>query len=257
MKPNKENKPFGIASLFDRDQLRTSFVNFLYIVIGLELIIFVVMLVASQLAEEPFPWKSYLFITFIVPVAITFLLGIFILAFNHFFFGHDRETDDPTEEDPQPAANSKSYLFKANSMIDSMRKVPIMVTLFLMIIGALAAYKLDDALLVIVNTGEQLVKYLFVALGVLLFVATLVVLVWLTLNYKLRKKHMDDQSQYRQAAMERLGLLIIDNEEAVDSKNVMPSPLPPKGRLKHDSKKGLIILPPTGERGEDRRGATS
>ncbi len=249
MNEKNERKPFGVASLFDRKQLRTSFANFMYMMVGLELIIFVVTLVASQLSQEPFPWKIYLFVTFTVPVAITFLLGILILSFNYFFFGPDHFSHSQTSANP-PSENSKTYLFRTNSLIDSMRKVPIMVTLFLIIIGALAAYKLDDALLAIVNTGEQLFKYLFIGLGVLLFVATIIILTWLIINYKLRKRHMAYQNQYRQAAMERLGMMIIEDQDAIDHKNIITAPLPSRPRIKHDHKKGLIILPPTGEKKE-------
>lgn len=249
MSENNENKPFGIASLYDKEQLRSSFVNFLYIVVGLELIIFIVMLVTSKLAEAPFPWKTYLFITFTVPVAITFLIGIFILAFNYFFFGQRQEVNPQTSPN-HPPGDSKSYLFKTNSFIDSMRKVPFMVTLFLIIIGALAAYNLDDALLVIINTSEQLVKYLFIAMGILLLMATLVALTWLTFNYKLRKKHMDNQNKYRQAAMEQLGMLIIEDQETIDHRNIITAPLSHQSRIKHDKRKGLIILPPAGEKKE-------
>lgn len=250
MSENKENKPFGVASLFDREQLRSTFVNFLYMITGLELIIFVVMLVATVgLAKEPFPWKTYFFVAFTVPVAITFLFGIFLIAFNNFFFGQRHETNMETTGTPPPG-NSKSYLFKTNSFIDSMRKVPIMVTLFLIIIGALAAYNLDDAIMVVANTGEQLVKYLVVAMGALLLVATVVALTWLIINYKLRKRYMDYQNKYRQAAMERLGMMIIDDQETIDQKNIITAPLPHRSKIRHENRKGLIILPPAEEQKE-------
>ncbi len=250
MSENKENKPFGVASLFDREQLRSTFVNFLYMIAGLEVIIFVVMLVATVgLAKEPFPWKTYFFVAFTIPVGITFLFGIFLIAFNNFFFGQRQEPNTQDATNPPPG-NSKSYLFKTNSFIDSMRKVPIMVTLFFIIIGALAAYNLDDAIMVVANTGEQLVKYLFIALGVLLLVATIVALTWLIINYKLRKRYMDYQNNYRQAAMEKLGMMIIDDKETIDQKSIITAPLPHRNRIRHDNRKGLIILPPTEEQKE-------
>ncbi len=249
MKENKDkdNKLFGVASLFDKEQLRTSFVNYLYIIVGLELIIFVVMLVASVgLAKEPFPWKSYLFITFTVPVAITFLFGIFVLAFNYFFFGHRPDVNTETISKNKPE-NAKSYLLKTNSLIDSMRKLPIMLTLFIIIVGSLATYKLNDVLMVIINTSEQLVKYLFIAMGMLLLVGTLLALTWLIINYKLRKKHMDYQNKYRHAAMEHLGLLIIEDQTAIDHNNVVITPSHSQHKEDQGKQKGLMILPPTGK----------
>ncbi|MBT8338646.1 MAG: hypothetical protein HKP58_03335 [Desulfatitalea sp.] len=246
MSTNRDSKIFGIASLFTKEQLRSTFVNFLYIVIGLELIIFTVMLVAAiGLAKEPFPWKSYLFIAFTLPVVITFLFGLLMLAFNSFFF--DPRPDAFVEKDQgQPPGSGQSFLQKTNTLIESIRKVPIMLTLFLMIVGSLAAYKLDDALRVIIDTGEQFAKYLLIALGVLLLIATVLALTWLIISYKLRKKHMAYQDRYRQAAMEKLGLLIVEQDQTtIDRSDLLAAPQPLKVKGNRIEKKGLAILPPT------------
>jgi hypothetical protein len=238
-----DNKTYGIASLFEKEQLRTSFVNYIYIVIGLELIIFVVTLVTSVgLAQEPFPWKTFLIAAFTIPVTITFLLGIVILSFNSFFFGSRSAADAEAQENPSESGTP--YLLKANSLIDNLHKVPIMVTLFIIIVAALAVYKLDDALIVVFTTGERLFKYILIAVGVVLLIGTLIAFTWLIMNFKLRKKHMDCQAKYRQAAMEHLGLLLPEDKTDIDPDCVIAAPFHLKGKKKMENRKGLIILPP-------------
>ncbi len=237
------NKTYGIASLFDREELRTSFVSYIYIIIGIELIIFVVMLVVSVgMAKEPFPWKTFLIAAFTIPVAITFLAGIVILSFNSFLFGSRSAADAKAQE--QPSENDNSYLLKANYLIDNLHKVPIMLTLFIIIITALAIYKLDDILMVVFATGERLFKYILIAAGVVLLIGTLIAYTWLIMNYKLRKKHLDGQIKYRQAAMERMGLVLPDDKTDIDPDCVIAAPFELQSKKRIENRKGLIILPP-------------
>jgi uncharacterized membrane protein len=243
MSQKNHNKTHGIASLFEREELRTSFVNYIYIVIGLELIIFVVMLVASVgIAKEPFPWKTFLIAAFTIPVIITFLAGIIILSFNSFFFESHSAADAKAQE--HPSENDNAYLLKANSLFDNLHKVPIMLTLFFVIMAALAIYKLDDAFMVIFTTGERLFKYILIAVGVVLLIVTLIAFTWLIMNFKLRKKHMECQVKYRQAAMEHLGLLLPEDKTDIDPDCVIAAPFHLRGQKKMENRKGLIILPP-------------
>ena len=83
----------GVARLFDAVQLKSFFLNYLYFIVAIEILIFLVSFVGNMGPEKgAFPWKLYFYSAFIIPVASTFLLGIFILAFNKFFSGSTRPT---------------------------------------------------------------------------------------------------------------------------------------------------------------------
>lgn len=235
----------GIASLFDKKQLKTSFSNYLYLIGGLEMLILVFTFVGSVgLAKTPFPWKPYFFAAFAIPVVITFLLGIIILAFNYFYFGETHSySGDPVTDDGHQ--NPKSFRFKVTPLISQLRRIPFMVTLFILIAGAIFAYKLDDILVVIINTSEQLLKYLFISLGGIIFLAAIVGTVWAVMNYKLRKKHMEYQNNFKHEAMKQLGIILMDDHTAIDQKNTLITPTKPDNMIENREKKNsLMILPP-------------
>jgi len=211
----KKGKLVGVAGLFDEIQLRSYFLNYLYIVVGIEVLIFLITYIGSITpTEQPFPWKLYFFMAFTVPVAFTFLLGILVLAFNYFCFGNS----DANEKDETLVAGNqenKSYLLKFNSLVYSTRKLPFLFIMLLLLIGAMIAYKMDVILMFVVNASEKMVQYLLVAGGVLLAAGIVCGGIWLFINYKLRKKHMEYQYQYRNQVMERLEFLVMDDHTVV------------------------------------------
>lgn len=241
----RNNKLHGIASLYDKKQLKTSFSNYLYLIGGLELLILVCTFVGSVgLAKTPFPWKPYFFAAFAIPVVITFLLGIIILAFNYFYFGEDQSAhgDSDAEDGYQ---GPKSYRLKVNPLITQLRRIPFMITLFVLITGSIVAYKLDDIMVVAINTSEQLLKYFLISLGVLVFMATLVGIAWVIVNYKLRKKHMEHQNHFKHEAMKQMGIILMDDYTAIDKNNRLITPSKPDNLIENKEKKNsLMILPP-------------
>lgn len=243
--PKRKNKLNGIASLYDKKQLKTSFTNYLYLIGGLELLILVFTFVGSVgLAKTPFPWKPYFFAAFAIPVVITFLLGIIILAFNYFYFGDDQSLQGESEAD-DGYQSPKTYRLKVNPLISQLRRIPFMVTLFILITGAIVAYKLDDIMVVVINTSEQLLKYLLISLGVALCMATIVGIAWVIVNYKLRKKHMEHQNQFKHEAMKQMGIILMDDHTAIDKHNTLITPSKPDNLIENKKKKSsLMILPP-------------
>ena len=213
-----KNRPFGIASLFEKEQLRTGFSNYIYIIIGLELIIFLAMLISAGLNKTPIPWKGYLFAAFTVPVAITLLVGLIIRAFNALFFDQSEMTMAADQGDPTESnKNSTSHLPKTSALVDIIRRIPIMLTLFMMLIGSLAAYKLEDVVTFMVNASGHIVRLLFIAGGVLLLLGTVLAIVWLVSMYKLRKLHLTYLNNYRHAALEKLESPVIDEQMYLDA----------------------------------------
>jgi hypothetical protein len=89
MSTDKKEKHSGLATLFDGVELKSFFINYLWFIIAVEILIFLVSFLGILGPDKgPFPWKFYFYVSFITPVAITFLLGVFILAFNQFIFGN-------------------------------------------------------------------------------------------------------------------------------------------------------------------------
>lgn len=210
-----KGKLIGIAGLFDDIQLRSYFINFLLIVVGIEVLIFLITYIGSITpTEKPFPWKLYFFLAFTVPVAFTFLLGVLVLAFNYLCYG-DTDADEKDETLVSGNQENKSYLLKFNSLVYSTRKLPFLFIMLLLLVGALIVYKTDVIFAFVVNASEKMLQYLLIAGGVLLAAGILFGGVWLIINYKLRKKHMDYQYQYRNQVMERLELLVMDDHTVV------------------------------------------
>jgi hypothetical protein len=235
----RNNKLNGIASLYDKEQLKTSFSNYLYLIGGLELLILVFTFVGSVgLAKTPFPWKPYFFAAFAIPMIITFLLGIIILAFNYFYFGDNHNTHgEPGEQDGYQ--RSKSY------GLSQLHRIPFMVTLFVLVTGSIVAYKLDDIMVVAINTSEQLLKYFLVSLGGIVLMATIVGIAWVIVNYKLRKKHMEHQNHFKHEALKQMGIILMDDNTAIDKNNTLIAPSKPDSLIENKEKKSsLVILPP-------------
>jgi hypothetical protein len=245
MSENKNENFVGVASLFDSIQLKAWFLHYLYFIIGVEILIFLVSFVGSIGPNKgPFPWKFYFFVSFTIPIAITFLLGIFILAFNKYLFGNSLLDED---KDHLDGANSerKSYLLKMNMFLNNMRHAPFLSVMFLLILGSVVAYKIDDIMLVFLNAGEKVIKYVLISIAILLAVGLIFGIFWVIANYKLRKKHMEHHFQYKKDVMAQMGLLIMDDETVINKEGKVISEKDFKLiEMNQDDKKKFQILPP-------------
>lgn len=202
----------GIAKLFDAVQLKSYFINYLYFIAGTEVLIFVFTFFSHLRPENgPFPWKFYFYVSFIVPIAITFLLGVFILAFNKYVYGRNPASEKDSEAHHNEHASSEDTV-KTRLFINSMRTMPFLPVLFLIILGSIVFYKLDVIFLFVANAGEKAVKYSLIVIGVILLAAAVVGVVWIIVNYKLRKQHLENQHKYKNEVMNNLGLLILDDK---------------------------------------------
>jgi hypothetical protein len=215
---NKEqkDKTVGLASLFAPEQLRSYFLNYIYFIIGVEIFIFLVSFM-SHLGpgKGPFPWKFYFYIAFIIPVAITFLLGLFIMAFNRYIFGIGQSSDESgglRGEDGEP----KSRILKFNSIINTLKHIPFVPTLFVLVIGAAFFYKINDIFLFLFQAGEKTVTYLLIGAAVLLGAGIIIAIMWVISNYKLNKRHMEHEYQYRKDVMSTMGFLILDDNMVIN-----------------------------------------
>ena len=248
MSTDKKEKHTGLATLFDGVELKSFFVNYLWFIIAVEILIFLVSFLGNLGPDKgPFPWKFYFYVSFVTPVAITFLLGVFILAFNQFIFG---AMQAPGEEGVAGGDDeeSRSKLFQFNLFLSHMKKVPFLPVLFGLVAFSVLFYKLDSIFLFIFNAGEKVVTYSMIACGVLLVAALLFGIAWIVSNYKLSKKHMEHEYRYRNDVMEKLGFLIMEDDTVIDKNGKLISQkqaiLPAPSQELASERENLKILPP-------------
>lgn len=248
MSADKKDQHSGLATLFDGVELKSFFINYLWFIIAVEILIFLVSFLGNLGPEKgPFPWKFYFYVSFIAPVAITFLLGVFILAFNQFIFGNTpsggEETGAGTEAD-----ENRSKLFQFNLLITHMRRVPFLPMLFALVACTVLFYKLDAIFLFIFNAGEKMVTYSLIACGILLVAGLIFGIAWIVSNYKLSKKHMEHEYRYRNDVMDKLGFLIMEDDTVIDKNGKLISQkqlLLPESQKPSEEREALKILPPS------------
>jgi len=248
MSTEKKDKHSGLATLFDGVELKSFFINYLWFIIAVEILIFLVSFLGNLGPEKgPFPWKFYFYVSFITPVAITFLLGVFILAFNQFIFGNTPATGDDGGMGAE-AEDGRSKLFQFNLFLNHMRKVPFLPLLFGLVACTVLFYKLDAIFLFIFNAGEKMVTYSLVACGVLLVAGLIFGIAWIVSNYKLSRRHMEHEYRYRNDVMDKLGFLIMEDDTVIDKNGKLISQkqiLLPESQQLSEERETLKILPPS------------
>ncbi|PID40055.1 MAG: hypothetical protein CR984_05170 [Proteobacteria bacterium] len=248
MSSEKKEPHSGLAALFDRVELKSFFINYLWFIIAVEILIFLVSFLGNLGPEKgPFPWKFYFYVSFVTPVAITFLLGVFILAFNQFIFGSAPVTGEDRGEGEE-SEDSRSKLFQFNLFLTHMKKVPFLPMLFALVACTVLFYKLDAIFLFIFNAGEKMVTYSLIACGVLLVAGLLFGIAWIVSNYKLSQKHMEHEYRYRNNVMDKLGFLIMEDDTVIDKNGKLISQkqlLPADTQPPAPERESLKILPPS------------
>lgn len=215
-------KQKGIASLFDQEELKKFFKNYLILIAIAETFVFFVSFI-TQLGPDntPFPWESYFFAAFIIPIAITFLLGVCIMGFNTYLFGEETEEVDPAASTAEGLAVSSGFLTKLNFFLYSVRQIPALLGLGLLGLSASMFYKLDDILILIGHAGEKTAQYLLISLCAILAAASLFGLVWLLLNYRLKRKEMEYRFRFKKEVVAHTGLVILDDNSVMDREGKM------------------------------------
>lgn len=206
----------GIAALFEKDELKDLFRSYLITICVIEGFIFFVSFL-SQIGPEtvPFPWKPYFFAAFIVPLTITFLLGIIVISFNRYVFGH-QGIGSEINDIFQAGTDTRSRLHKFHAFLYVIRQVPFLFGLIMLVALSGIAYKLDNILAVIGDVGGRTAHYLFIGLAVVFAVAVVIGLIWMFLSYSLRKKTLEYQYQYKKDVVDKTGLVIIGEDRVMD-----------------------------------------
>ena len=248
MSADKKDQHSGLATLFDGVELKSFFINYLWFIIAVEILIFLVSFLGNLGPDKgPFPWKFYFYVSFITPVAITFLLGVFILAFNQFIFGNAPAGGEEGSTGGE-ADDSRSKLFQFNLLLTHMKRVPFLPVLFVLVACTVLFYKLDAIFLFIFNAGEKMVTYSLIACGILLVAGLIFGIAWIVSNYKLSKKHMEHEYRYRNDVMDKLGFLIMEDDTVIDRNGKLVShkqALLPESQKHAEERESLKILPPS------------
>ncbi|MCW7753096.1 hypothetical protein OOT00_03740 [Desulfobotulus sp. H1] len=242
----------GIASLFSQVEIKHFLKNYLIFICIVEAVIFFVSFI-GQLGPETrsFPWKSYFFAAFIIPVAITFLLGIFVVGFNKYLYGQNPLYDEETFTGDPDAGKTT---LRIQAFLRTARQLPFLFILVLLGLGAGIVYKIEDIFTFIARFGEKSAQYLLISMGVFLFVGTLFAVLWMVLNYKLQKKAIDFRHHYKNEVVKRLGLVILEDDTVINKEGEVVSPpsrihqrpelLPPAIKKLKVSTKPSVQLPP-------------
>jgi len=245
--PGTQPPPRGLASLFEKSEIKELFRTYLVIMCVIEGFIFFVNFM-TQLGPEsvPFPWKSYFFAAFSIPLAITFLLGIIVISFDRYIFGH-QGLGDGADDFFQAAAETRSRIHKLHAFLYVIRQAPFLIGLLILVALSAIAYKLDVILAVIGQVGERTAHYIFVGLAVIFAVGVVIGLIWIFLNYNLRKKAMEFEYQYKKDVVEKTGLVFVGGNRMMDNQGRMIS-LSQAQQLTHQPNNGndppaLVIEP--------------
>ena len=214
MENQLKNNFVGIASLFEASQVRKYFLYYVYFMVGVEVLILWLTFLGTM--GENFPVKFYFLMAFTIPLALTFLLGVFIVAFNKFIFGRNPIEEDISNLDSD--AENETPLSRQSIYLQHVWRLPLFLKMALLIAVAFLLYKLEAIVNFFISFGEQTARYLMIAAGVVLAGAFIFSIVWIIASYRLRKKYMEYQYQYKKDVMDQLGLLVLDDNTVIDKK---------------------------------------
>lgn len=207
--------PGGLAASFTQQEIKNLFFSYLTTILLVEGLIFFFSFI-NHLAREGsfFPWKAYLFATFITPVAITFIFGLILLTFNRFFFEREPSLEQGVKQYHQLGwwrRGERTALF-----LHMIHRLPLMLSMFLLIVATALAYKLDAIMLYIAEVGATTARYLFFTLIAFMVVAALGAAIWVILSYRMKSSTLSADHQYRMQLLEQLGMVMLDDGTMID-----------------------------------------
>jgi MFS family permease len=211
----KTNKPKTISHLFS-DVERKSILKQYLMFMGIIEICILIFCWFYQMGTQdydrfgpvdiPFPWRIYFLLAFLTPVVITFLLGIFLVAFNKYLADHDSKI---VSGDNQTSIARSKF----ESVVQTLLNLPFLLSLFLVGIGAGIIYRIDDIVDYLQRLGEQSVQFLLILICTTLGIGTLFGLTWMIFTYKLKKKSME--YEYKTHVMEKFGIAVLEDNTMI------------------------------------------
>ncbi len=225
VKNQSKVKRKGVASLFDDYEIKDLFRRYIQLLIVVEVLIFLVcwvyqlgidqVAVTGKPVDVPFPWKAYFLVSFSAPVAVTFLVGIVVVAFNSFLYG---QKGRPVFKQTQGDGFGGKVVRVANFCF----QLPFLLTLLLLGVFLGIVFNLGVITDYLARFGEAASKVILIGLGCVLVAGTIFGVVRMILNYKLRKKNME--YDYKREVMDRLGIAILDERTMIDSQGKVVGP---------------------------------
>lgn len=216
----QDAKVTGLAATFSAGEVKKLFFSYLITILSIEgLILFLSYINLLATNSGFFPWKPYLFATFIAPIATTFIFGLILLTFNRFFFN-----ESPAAVDNH-GLNAHGFSFSRGDRVDfffqTVHRLPILFSMFLLIVATVLAYKLDVIVLYMAQVGVSTARYLFFTLIGLLAVSAVGIAIWMILSYRLRQKSLQTGHQYRMQLMEQFEMVLLDDGTMINKKGAV------------------------------------
>ena len=210
-KTNKNDSPKPISQLFSDTERKTILKQYLMFMGVIEIFIFLFCWF-YQLGTHnydrfgpvdiPFPWGVYFLMAFLIPVVITFLVGIFLVAFNKYM----------ADQSTNSANSGKKISISPNrleSILQTLLNLPFLLSLFLLGIGTGIIYRIDDIVGYLQRLGEQSVQFLLILLCTTLGIGTLFGLTWMIFTYRLKKKSME--YEFKSHIMDKFGIAVLED----------------------------------------------
>ena len=214
----------GMAALFDDSERKELFRKYLFFLGWVEVLILAICYLyrlgdggydSYGPVELSFPWQSYFLISFLAPIAITFLMGTVIVGFNK-YFGEDAAADVTSDQESQDALDEGSgRIYKVQQWVKWLQRLPFLGLLLLLAAAVFFFYKMDVFLAFLGSVGEKSIRIILMSSAVVLGIASIFALVLVILNYQLRKRSM--AYQYRSQMADRFGLIILDDNTVLNS----------------------------------------
>lgn len=212
----------GVAALFDDAERKEMFRKYLFFLAWVQLFILVGCFLyqlddqgynSHGPIETPFPWKVFFLLSFLIPLAITFMIGVIIIGFNRYLAEPEAASMGALDAALPDDRSGRAYKFFV--MVNWLQRLPFLSLLLLLGIAVGFFYKLDSILSLIGNFGERSLQLILWTGATLLLVATALAVVLILVNYNLRKKSME--YKYRTDVAERFGLIIMEDNTVLNS----------------------------------------
>lgn len=204
----------SMGDLFTKNEMKRFFIRYLAMLGFIELFIFFVSFLATfKPYSSSFPWREYFYAAFTIPIGITILLGIIVIAFNTYYF-----QDAGHLESLKKSFNNDAFKTMSKTKLFLNLSWQFQFLLFLLGLGlsALLMFHSDDVFALFSRTGEKAFNWLMVSLGILVAGIVLFGVLYLWLHYKLIKRRMEYVNQYKWEMMSHMGMLLLDDNTVID-----------------------------------------
>lgn len=172
-----------IEKTFSGKKTRSFFKKYLFAVLSVEVGIFVICWVYQlglfaedrmDPATRPFPWQSYFLFAFLIPVCMTFFMGLW-LEFRERYRKRKRQQEEEF------------------SFLEYQRPILKLLLLFLVATGFI--YFLDEILDFLAKTGGTLGRFFFLAVTLVIINGFVICVIWIFARYRSEKENL--QNHYR------------------------------------------------------------